>query len=824
MHRRLIVVAVLAALAAILPGTAMADDHASSKITLCHANGHGGWESLQVDDSAVLGGHEHHADDIIPPFSYGTGGREHYDGHRWSGGDEETWRDDCHDPNEREDTPRVTITFAARVCSSYADVFANRSRDNLMESLQQLGSDSPYAAGEEVLPAIENRGRQAGCAPISGWRFTLGSGTQDRADVGAWGALSKVTGAFAAPEVITRPSAPLKNVMGGPTGMTIAGAVTVRLTDAQVRLAQSAGRLWVQGGVPGDPLLTSDFGDRYSYATLRCSVDNLYGNNVEFVQIPLGHTNVFCFEYLVDERPHAGTVTIVKKVESPTGAAVEQRATYSGSLSYADGGLFSMVARTATPASMSFVRNASATAGAPWTAIEVPRAGWTLRSAECTSRTGESTATTATVNAAAEAGRVSVALAAGDHVTCTFTNVLAPPPSTLALTPITIGGSGTFPLTVTGPDGTHAAAIDTAQPLSPGAPVTVALTSSGTYHVESAPASGPAGSWSLTRVLCNGAAVPIIDGMGFDIQVDAGTGISCALTSTFTPGGSIVLRKATNGATGATGFVVASIADPTLRRLQRAVTQAAGPGGAAIATGESTSALPLGRYVISETRDAYVGSGDWTLESVTCNGEPVASAAAAVTVELTERQPRLDCTFTNMLATPFTFPLTPLAPASTGSYPPSGPGSPTMQGEASGLAMSRLAPVSTLSLKLRAKRLGAKGAGRLRALRIDTGSTVRYAGVLVAHGGSAARNVTVVFRAPKTALPTRFRSSRGRCTGRRTITCLVGTLLPGQRVTLIGVRRILKPGRFRLMAATNSATSARSMRNAAATITIRAIG
>ena len=38
-----------------------------------------------------------------------------------------------------------TVTFVARTCTQYTDVFANRSRNNIMESLENLGLDTNYA-------------------------------------------------------------------------------------------------------------------------------------------------------------------------------------------------------------------------------------------------------------------------------------------------------------------------------------------------------------------------------------------------------------------------------------------------------------------------------------------------------------------------------------------------------------------------------------------------------------------------------------------------------------------------------------------------------
>ena len=39
------------------------------------------------------------------------------------------------------------VTIAARQCPTYEDITANRARNNIQESLKDLGPDTPYAAG-----------------------------------------------------------------------------------------------------------------------------------------------------------------------------------------------------------------------------------------------------------------------------------------------------------------------------------------------------------------------------------------------------------------------------------------------------------------------------------------------------------------------------------------------------------------------------------------------------------------------------------------------------------------------------------------------------
>jgi hypothetical protein len=92
-----------------------------------------------------------------------------------------------------------------------------------MESLQDLGPDSPYGTGFSpefpmVLPSVEDAGAQAlappygngVCHPLPGWAFAMGLGKVPRPGVGTglppgaspppWGALSFVTDSPALPD------------------------------------------------------------------------------------------------------------------------------------------------------------------------------------------------------------------------------------------------------------------------------------------------------------------------------------------------------------------------------------------------------------------------------------------------------------------------------------------------------------------------------------------------------------------------------------------------------------------------------------------------
>ncbi len=89
------------------------------------------------------------------------------------------------------------VTFAARSCPSYSDIDANKARNDIQESLEDLGPDSPYNSnGQLVNPAVEEASPQDACNPLPDWTFPLGTGEQGGASTGPWGSLSIVTNPF----------------------------------------------------------------------------------------------------------------------------------------------------------------------------------------------------------------------------------------------------------------------------------------------------------------------------------------------------------------------------------------------------------------------------------------------------------------------------------------------------------------------------------------------------------------------------------------------------------------------------------------------------
>ena len=121
-------------------------------------------------------------------------------------------------------------------------------------------------------------------------------------------------------------------------------------------------------------------------------------------------------------------------------------------------------------------------------------------------------------------------------------------------------------------------------------------------------------------------------------------------TNMFTPGGSIMLRKRTEGAAGAAEFIVRPLAHRAreLRAARR--DQRLGRHGA------RDGRRHVGARARAATRSSRSGrrrrpAGHWTLESVLCDGVPVGRRAGPDVVTLGEADPSADCTFVNRFST-----------------------------------------------------------------------------------------------------------------------------------------------------------------------------
>ncbi|MGD9571446.1 MAG: hypothetical protein AB7V62_06180 [Thermoleophilia bacterium] len=649
------------------------------------------------------------------------------------------------------------VTYAARSCPDYSDISANLARNDIQESLEDLGPDTSYVAGQAIDPAIE-AAAQPECTPITDWRFTLGTGYQTAAVNGSWGSLSKVLGPYGT-SLVTKATTPLLNSAGAPTGQQLEGAVTVALTADQAQRATTANSLWVQGGTVDDPVLNQQYPGVYGFGALRCAIDNLNGDNVEWIAYPQGARHVFCYAYYVTPPPTGGTIVVRKVVQAPSGTA-SQSFTFRGNITYSEDNRFSLSAAPGSPGSTSFVRAAVGPGVAPWTFTEQTPPGYELTGVACTSQTGESgTATTGATT--------SVRLAARDTVTCTYTNRLVPPNAGLVLSKVTLGGTGAFDFAVAGEGETRRQTITTLDEDVPRAGAPLVLPP-GDYRItETVPARTRRGRWVPTRVVCDGRVHPA--GRPVALTLEAGEGSACLFTNRFIPAGGITILKVTRGDTGTTGFVIRPVGGLGRSYEQSATTRS--EGVPVRATGDATNRLRLGTYEIIETGAPPTDRGRWTLESIICDGVPLPAAQGRTRVILTAANPRVTCTFANRFVPGPEPPPTPQPPTPT----PPGPAPPDVT------------PASRPSADLSVTKAVVPQAAL-------PGAPVTYTVRVTNNGPDTATDVVLTEFLPPTTRVVRPVASQGTGRGTRPAACRLGTLAPGESATITVRTTALGPG------------------------------
>ena len=73
------------------------------------------------------------------------------------------------------------------------------------------------------------------------------------------------------------------------------------------------------------------FDPAQAFGALRCSIDNLNGDNVEWIGYPQGTTHVFCYYFTVSPAPDAATIVVKKTLKGVTGSRQFQ---FRGNVSY----------------------------------------------------------------------------------------------------------------------------------------------------------------------------------------------------------------------------------------------------------------------------------------------------------------------------------------------------------------------------------------------------------------------------------------------------------------------------------------------------------
>jgi len=591
------------------------------------------------------------------------------------------------------------VTFVARSCPNYTDITANLARNNIQESLQDLGGDTLYTSGQPISPTIEEQGQPLDnpCVPLDNWQFTFGNG------IGAKNTQYNLSTVSSPGSPITvQNSVPLLDPQGNATGQSIQAATTVTLTQNQVNAAMSH-NLWVQGGTPTDPLLNTPFPRAYAFGALRCAVDNLNGDNVEWVGFPSGQTHVFCYYYAVSQAPTSGTIVIQKQLAVPESAT--NTFPFAGNVSYnpppgatdpPQNSPFQVSVAGTGPGSTSFVRSANLVgpgAPAPWDFRELATTGFDPPVAPVCHGTNVSPQPVSVITQPdptfpSDPTSVSVRLAPGDTVTCLYTNTRITTGSLTVLKQTSGGVGGPFGITVTGPP-TPPSQVPTVTPLTvstsePDVPVaaqdagghtTISDAVQGGYQLveDIGTANSPGnvaangGTWTVSGFGCDDGVTtyPQTDPIQ-NVTVTAGESLVCTFTNLFHPVGSLTITKTTTGGVGSTDFVVTPIpnpanpddqTDPTPLLLGATTIQ---PGVPSTASGDSLSALPVGtaqypqKYLVDEEGPLDSSSGTWSPQAIACdNGVSVAAGTAEVEIQLSPATPDVTCAFTNAFtATP----------------------------------------------------------------------------------------------------------------------------------------------------------------------------
>ena len=585
---------------------------------------------------------------------------------------------------------------------------------------------------------------------------------------GPWGSLSIVTDPFDT-EIVTKNDVPLLNNQGQDTNKTIAGAVTIPLSVVQATLAATANKLWIQGGTTTDPILNQAFPGQYGFGALRCAIDNLNGDNVEWISYPTGANHVLCFAYYVKPPPTSGTIIVRKEVDAPAGQPAESFR-FVGNISFNADDSFALSAAPGKPSQATFYR----AGGTTWNFTEQVPAGWQLTAITCTSSLG-----TSPVRTNVPTGRTEVDLKAGDTVTCTYSDRLPPPIAGLLLRKITRGGVGTFDFTIdpfAAGNARSASATTTAAGVAAAAEPAMGDLPPGRYNVRERLPGSDRGEWALESVTCDGndhgTENPVT------VTLVAGGGSICTFANRFTPNGTIRLRKSTRGGTGTTGFVINSVGTTPPRRYVQSATTTA-ENSAVLARGADTGNLPLGVYNITETGPSSGPGSEWRIDGVTCNGVAVPAEQGSIRIVLTEERPNVDCTYYNAL------------------------GKPTVLPETATGGAARSTPKSDLVLRKRPEH---------RWIRL--GNTLRYFVTVRNRGTATAHHVTLVEqvgdrRSILSATPARYRCSPTR----KLPSCLIGTLRPGQTARVVVLVRPRFAGLRPNRAVVNTSTAERFRRN-----------
>ena len=246
------------------------------------------------------------------------------------------------------------------------------------------------------------------------------------------------------------------------------------------------------------------------------------------------------------------------------------------------------------------------------------------------------------------------------------------------------------------------------------------------------------------------------------MEITSTTGAACVFENTFVPSGSIGITKVTENGVGTTGFVITALDEPGRHYVKHATTIE--PGRPERARGDSTRRIPLGRYVIQETKTVGVDPDrEWHLVTVDCGGRVRPFQQGQVEVTLTADSPDRTCRFTNVASEVEPGPPNPQPSPEPTPAPTPVPPSPTP------------APTPLPDLVL------SKTAAQ-RSVRV--GQVATFTVVVRNTGDAAAKNVAVADQSSRNGQFVGARPSQGSCNERTPLVCRLGTIGAGRRATI----------------------------------------
>jgi uncharacterized repeat protein (TIGR01451 family) len=252
---------------------------------------------------------------------------------------------------------------------------------------------------------------------------------------------------------------------------------------------------------------------------------------------------------------------------------------------------------------------------------------------------------------------------------------------------------------------------------------------------------------------------------------------------------------------GVTPFVVIPFDDPGVRLDQTAETTESDE--AAVARGDSTAHLPLGRYLIVEQATQSKPDSEWQLLSVSCGNQLRAFAQGQAMVEVTAANPRQVCHFVNApIRPPIPEPGPTPNPRPTPTPDPTpSPTPPQPSSE----------PQPDLVITKKAARS-----------TVTVGRTVPFVIRVTNAGDATATSVVVNDRTGTNGQLVSARPSHGTCDERAPIlTCRIGMLAPDETATIRVTVRATDTSVLTNVAVIGSGTLDLALRNNLATAAVR---